>query len=438
LTVQTSELSLNHFSDLDCQPWESLEFQWQQKLQGAILGDTPPRYLAFPQTPDSLAAVLKFAWEQQWAVLPCGSGSKLNWGGLVKAPQLAISSQHLNKIIEHAVGDLTVTVGAGVKLATLQQTLRQANQFLPLNPAYPQTATVGGIVATADAGSWRQRYGGVRDLVLGLAFVRPDGAMAKAGGRVVKNVAGYDLSKLFIGSYGTLGMISQVTFRAYPLPEASATVVVAGEVGAIAAAAQTLRQSGLTPIASELVSAALVRRLAIGEGMGLVVRFQSIPESVAEQSAQVDSLAGQLGLQVISERDERENELWQRLSETITQPSAESAITCKIGVMPHTAVAMLAELEEIMGEQGWGTITTGNGLGRLHLEKLDSLSQLEKLRSLCQDRRGFLTLLEAPKEIKQQFEPWGYTGNALDMMRKLKEKFDPKNIMSPGRFVGGM
>ena len=175
-----------------------------------------PFYLAFPETLEALATGVKLANEFDWKILICGNGSKLSWGGLVKEAQLVISTQRLNRIIDHAIGDLTVTVEAGMTISQLQQALSPSNQFLPLNPCYPQSATIGGIVATADTGSWRQGYGGVRDLLLGLSFVRADGVIAKAGGRVVKNVAGYDLMKLFCGSFGTLGIISQVTMRLYP------------------------------------------------------------------------------------------------------------------------------------------------------------------------------------------------------------------------------
>ncbi|NES72750.1 MAG: FAD-binding oxidoreductase, partial [Okeania sp. SIO2D1] len=203
---------------------------------------------------------------------------------LVSQVDLVVSTQKLNRIVEHAVEDLTVSVEAGVKLADLQQRLRAAGQFLPLDPAYPETATLGGILATADAGSWRQRYGGVRDLVLGLSVVRADGEIAKAGGKVVKNVAGYDLMKLFVASYGTLGIISEVTLRTYPLLKASQTVAAAGDESAIAKLTESLLCSALTPTAIDLLSTRLVEDLALGNGFGLLVRFQSLGASVEEQS----------------------------------------------------------------------------------------------------------------------------------------------------------
>ncbi|MGK7876271.1 MAG: FAD-binding oxidoreductase [Xenococcaceae cyanobacterium] len=425
-------------SNSDFVNWENAESQWKEKIEQAIAVNDYPSYLIYPHTPEALSEIMKCAHDYHWAVIPCGSGSKLNWGGLLKNIQLVISTQRLNRIIEHAVGDLTVTVEAGVKLADLQHTLNQTGQFLPLDPAYPESATIGGIVATADSGSWRQRYGGVRDMLLGLSFVRADGQIAKAGGRVVKNVAGYDLMKLFTGSYGTLGIISQVTFRVYPLPEASKTVVLTGDKSAIATATQTLLTSALTPTAADLLSASLVSRLVIGQGMGLMVRFQSIAESVKEQSAQIKAIAQRLGLQAGLYRDGDETDLWQRLQQIMRSPASVSAISCKIGVIPTAAATILNQLDELSSKQGLGMINASSGLGRLHLDSEDALSQIRKLRSLCQEHRGFLSVLEAPAAFKQQLESWGYTGNALEIMGKIKKQFDPENLFSPGRFIGGI
>ena len=414
--------------------WDSVQPPWKQAVEA--FPNQAPSYLIFPHTPAALAQTLKIAHARRWAVLPCGSGSKLSWGGLVNSVELVVSTARLNRIIEHAVGDLTVTVEAGVKLADLQHTLTPVQQFLPLDPAYPDTATVGGIVATADAGSWRQQYGGVRDLVIGLSFVRSDGQVAKAGGRVVKNVAGYDLMKLFTGSYGTLGVISEVTLRVYPLPEASQTVLITGEQSAIATAAQLLRRSALTPTAAEGLCAGLVQRLEVGQGMGMMVRFQSISASVQTQIAQLETIAHQLGLQGerVSEADE--SQLWQKLQQ-IHFSVHESSIVCKLGVIPSAVPNLLNQLDLLTSGQGIGVVGISSGLGRVSLSS-ESLAVVEKLRSLCQEQRGFLTILDAPVTVKQQLEPWGYEGKAIEMMRKLKQQFDSENIFSPGRFVGGI
>lgn len=424
MTIQLSSLL---DTNAEIIPWEKVDSSWIDIVEQATLSDTPPSYLIYPQTQNALAQVVEYANRLQWSILPCGNGSKLNWGGLVKNPQLVISTQRLNRIIDHAVGDLTVTVEAGVTLEQLQRILQPHSQFLPLDPAYPDTATLGGIMATADAGSWRQRYGGVRDMVLGLSFVRYDGKMAKAGGRVVKNVAGYDMMRLFTGSYGSLGIISEMTFRLYPLPEASQTLLMTGNPNDISILAQTLRQSGITPTAAEVLSPSLVQNLG-WEGMGLILRFQSIPESITEQIRQVKKIAQPLDFQSKIYSDSDEVNLWQQLQKTITKSNSISNITCKVGILPSAIINLLTQLDLY----GLGMVNLSSGLGKLIIKK----EEIEKMRSLCQTHQGFLSILEAPKSIKQTIDPWGYNGNALDMMQKIKQKFDPNHLFSPNRFVG--
>jgi glycolate oxidase FAD binding subunit len=330
------------------------------------------------------------------------------------------------------VGDLTVTAEAGMKFADLQLLLAAAGQFLPIDPAYPQQATLGGIVATADAGSLRHRYRGVRDLLLGMTFVRSDGKIAVAGGRVVKNVAGYDLMKLFTGAYGTLGVISQVTFRVYPLPESSGTVVLTGEVNALSQTAQILLSSALTPSAIDLLSPQLVAKLGLGKGTGLIVRFQSIAPSVKQQSARLLEVGEKLGLQGTSCCENEEDQLWQRLPETMWDSGTKSAIICKIGIRPSEAVTAINELpvQDAL-------IHAGSGLGVLRFETATADTLLQVRRG-CEAKGGFLTVLAAPADIKQQLDVWGYNGSAIDLMRRIKQQFDPENLLSPHRFISGI
>ncbi len=444
---------------------------WQERVEKAVAPGTSIACTVYPNTQAELAAVIAYARQNRWGVLPCGSGSKLDWGGLVKLdpPQpplrrgeqdvvkvplfpplggaggggdlggspdaggiVAVSTARLNKLVEHAVGDLTVTAEAGMKFADLQAVLAAAGQFLPIDPAYPQQATLGGIIATADAGSLRHRYRGVRDLLLGMTFVRSDGKIAVAGGRVVKNVAGYDLMKLFTGAYGTLGIISQVTFRVYPLPESSGTVILTGEAGALTQATQILLSSALTPTAVDLVSPDLVAKLGLGKGTGLIVRFQSIADSVKQQSARLLEVGEKLGLQGTKCSENDEHQLWQRLPETMWDSDTKSAIICKIGIRPSEAVTVIDQLPV---QDAW--IHAGSGLGVLRFETATAETLLQ-VRQRCEAKGGFLTVLVAPTDIKQELDVWGYTGSAINVMRRLKQQFDPENILSPHRFISGI
>ena len=407
---------------------------WQQQIAKVFVDLAIPPCVVFPQTVETLAAIVKQAQQQQWRILICGNGSKLDWGELTRDIQLVVSTQKCDRLIEHAVGDLTVTVEAGMKLANLQAILRSQQQFLPIDPLYYDMATVGGIVATADTGSWRQRYGGVRDLLLGLSFIRADGEIAKAGGRVVKNVAGYDLMKLFTGAYGTLGLISQVTFRTYPLPESSQTLLLAGDNNSIDKALQAIRNSSLTPSALDLLSPSVIEQWELGNSMGLVVRFQTIASSIEQQTSQVQAIAQKLNLTIIHYSHENEISLWQRLSKTISIPSTDTTITCKIGIVPHKAVDFLQQLSVISTDKTLAIIHGGSGIGQLWLEDRET-DILLKMRSHLIQNQGFLTILTAPQSLKQQIDVWGYTGNAVQTMQAIKHKFDPNNILNPGRFI---
>ena len=408
--------------------WENLTPTQQHNIQQGLDSKSHPSCIVYPHSQAELAAVIAGANQNKWRVLAQGSGSKINWGGLAKNIDIVVNTERINQLIEHAVGDLTVTVEAGMKFAHLQEILAKSAQTLALDPAAPESATIGGIVATADTGSLRQRYGGVRDQLLGITFIRADGQIAKAGGRVVKNVAGYDLMKLFTGAYGTLGIISQVTFRVYPIPESSGTVILTGKPEAISQAVRTLQSSELTPTQADLLSTKLVTNLDLGTGIGLIARFQSISESVQEQSKRLLIIGEKLGLHGVIYAENHEADLWQQLPEQIHSDVTESTITCKIGVLPTAAV-------EILNQIDIGLIHISSGLGLVRLEKSE---QILPLRNLCQANSGFLTILSAPVEVKEKFDVWGYTSNSLDVMRGIKKQFDGNYILNPGRFVGGI
>jgi glycolate oxidase FAD binding subunit len=410
--------------------WEKVEKSHQQRIQKAISDQSaiPPSCIVYPQTQGELAEVVAESYRNQCRILICGSGSKLSWGGLATGIDIVVSTERINRLIEHADGDLTVTVEAGMKFAELEAILPKTNQFLALDPTAPTEATIGGIIATSDTNSLRQRYGSVRDQLLGITFVRADGQLAKAGGRVVKNVAGYDLMKLFTGSYGTLGIITQATFRLYPVQETSATAVLTGKAEAIAEATSILRGSALTPTQADILSSQMITSLGLGAGLGLIARFQSIAESVKEQSNRLLEVGQKLGLAGVIYSAVDETDLWQKLPQQMSLSSNSEAILCKIGILPTASVEVLTQAEI-------GFVHMSSGLGMLQFA---SVERIEEIRNLCQKYNGFLTILAAPTAIKQKLDVWGYRGNGLELMRGIKKQFDPENILSPGRFVGGI
>ncbi len=404
------------------------------QIQGALSSSACDPVVVYPRDQTELATVVACAHQQQWRLLVCGHRTKLSWGQPATDIDVVISTQWLNRIIDHAAGDLTVTVEAGVPLAALQTILAAENQFFALDPAYEDHASIGGLIATQDSGPLRHRYGGVRDMVLGITFVRADGQIAKAGGRVVKNVAGYDLMKLFTGSLGTLGIIAQVTLRLYPRPETGTTVLFCGDAADIHQATQALINSTLTPTAIEVLTAQCLEAYDLKGEFGLAVRFQGLSESV---EAQCGLISQQSTLTPIL-LTENEAEFWQRLQ---TQIWSDNVVICKVGVLPSESLHVLKQMEQTARNEGIelnGQFHAGSGLGIIRLEGEVQSGLIEELRSHCQNAQGFLTVLEATPDLKQQVEIWGYTGNAFTSMHKIKEQFDPHSLLNPGRFIKGL
>jgi glycolate oxidase FAD binding subunit len=272
---------------------------------------------------------------------------------------------------------------------------------------------------------------------LGISFIRGDGALVKAGGRVVKNVAGYDLMKLFIGSYGTLGLISQVTFRTYPLPETSQTTVITGEATQIDRAIQLLRNSALTPTAADLITASVAKKLGLRENIALLVRFQTIIESIEAQAIQLATMVRDLNLAIANYREEAEQNLWSKLSSVVRIPQTHEAIICKLGILPTAGVELLAKLNQIAPSTD-AIIHMGSGIGTLQLSlelPVIEPNLIAQIREFCHAENGFLSVLTAPIEIKQKIDVWGYRGNALEMMQTIKQKFDPQQIFNCDRYI---
>ncbi len=411
-------------NQLEVMEWEKVSSYWQESIKNAVSNKIYPHYLVFPNTTVSLSQLITFAHENKWRILPSGNGTKLGWGGLSENVDLVVSTAKLNQVIDYAQEDLTITVESGVKLADLQAILAKNNQFLPINPSFPSDATVGGIMATADSGSWRQRYGGVRDLILGFSFVRFDGQIAKAGGKVVKNVAGYDLMKLFTGSYGSLGVITEITFRVYPLPSNSKTIVICGNSESMGKLQQVIVNSSLTPSCADLSSPSLMKSLDLGEGMGIILRFQSIEESVNNQVDQVKNWASNLGLIFTLYEGNDEQFLWQKLEEIVSLSQSDQDITCKVGILG-------SEIVTLFDKFNFRGLINFSGIGKLILSEEDSFNLLLAIREFGDRQGGFLTILDSSVMIKKKIDPWGYSGDGMEMMRKIKHNFDPLNIFTP-------
>jgi glycolate oxidase FAD binding subunit len=396
-----------------------------------------PAVVVEPASEDEVAELLAFADREGLKVLIRGGGTQLGLGFPPSGGDILLSTARLNRVVEHTPGDLTVTVEAGVPLVALQETLGQAGQWLALDPALPDGATIGGIVATAASGPRRLRYGGVRDQIIGVRVVRPDGTIAKGGGKVVKNVAGFDLPKLFTGSLGTLGVIVAATFRLYPVPAGASTAVLTAPDPA------PLCDLAVRTIATTLApSAVTITGAGASEPCALAVRFEGDEAACADRARDLLAQAGipaEAG-RILAGADEAA--YWETIAQGPAVAARGAVLRLKVSLLPTDIAPWLARLQALAAQHdlvvAW-RLDAGHGLGDLCLSGADAALRdtIADLRALALARQGSLVVTDVPPELARALDPWG-PAPALALMRRVKEQFDPHATLNPGRFVGGI
>jgi glycolate oxidase FAD binding subunit len=404
----------------------------------AVLG-VQPLVVAEPTSAETLAALLVFADGQGLKVLPRGGGTHAGMGLPPSGGDIVLSLAGLNAIVEHAPHDQTVTVQTGLPVATLQEHLARTGQWLALDPPLRPGATVGGLIATAVAGPRRLRYGGVRDQILGVQVALADGTIARGGGKVVKNVAGYDLPKLFTGALGTLGVVLSASFRLYPLPADSRTLVCSAQsVATLCKAVQTITASTLTPTAIDVLGPE-----QDGQPSRLAVRFQSRTErAVTAQLATLRALLGTLADDAETLDGAAEADFWRTLDEIAAPDTQLCWLDVRTALMPGEVAGWLAALQSAAQEHAltlrWRA-HAGHGTVRARLVgQPDALAAaVQMLREAAEAARGALVVEEYAPALIGRIDPWG-TPAALDLIRRVKAQFDPHNTLNPGRFVGGI
>jgi glycolate oxidase FAD binding subunit len=390
-----------------------------------------PALVALPGTLEEAAAILSFAQRKGWAVAPRGAGSKMGLGNRPRRLDLILESSRLNRVIEYAAGDLVVKVEAGLPLGALQEILKASGQRLAIDPP-ENTGTLGGIIATNASGPRRLRYGTVRDLLIGITFVLADGSIAKSGGKVVKNVAGYDMGKLFTGSLGTLGFIADATFRLHPLPSCSATLLIeASTPRAVGEVVQSLLHSPLTPSAIELdrTSERLVLAVLV-EGEEVSVAAQA--DAALEQHC--TDARGRIitGVEAL--------EFWTRQKQQWAKDEIGLQITFPISALPHVLEAIEA-LEGRHGVEAHVRGRAGSGVLQLELgatETRKAVAIVNSLRTTASQHGGSCVVEQAPVDVKREIDVWGPKPDAWPLMQRVKAEFDRRNVMNPGRFIGGL
>jgi glycolate oxidase FAD binding subunit len=388
-----------------------------------------PRLVLEPANEQQLAAVLRLANDRSLAVLPCGGGTKLSWGNPPARADIILSTARLDKIIEHPWADLTVSVEAGCTIQKLQSALAQHGQRLALDPLWPAHATIGGVLSTNDSGSLRLRFGALRDLIIGVTLALPDGTLASSGGKVVKNVAGYDLPKLVTGALGTLAVITRAVFRLHPLPRNAKSLSISG------CNLQEMQQLVLVVQDSKLAHTALQARIAEDAEPAVDILFEGTEAGIAAQESQLRALAGP------SPAADAPSTVWATSQALWSAPDPTSLAVAKISTLPASIARTIEFLEHTTnsGKAKWKLTFQATGIGWLRLEAApENLhAVLSDLRSELEDDGGSLALFYQPASMLL-LDAWGKPGDALPLMRAVKNQFDPKNTLNPGRFVAGI
>ena len=397
---------------------------------GDAVGGVVPSFVASPGDTSEAAALLRAAAEHDLAVLPRGSGSRLGWGIPPERCDLVVDMLRMDAVLEHAAGDLVARVQAGARVVTILGVLAAAGQEIALD--VPGTATIGGVVASGLCGPRRLRYGSPRDLLIGITIVRADGTVAKSGGKVVKNVAGYDLGKLFAGSAGTLGLITEATFRLHPLPAARAFVSTTLPVGGPAAdVATSVAAAANSPL---VASAVELSRHAPGGPVSIGVLLEGSADGVA---ARAERMAGLLGES--AEVGDQAPSWWPVALE------ADDGVLIRVSFWLSALGEVLDAIDAAARNAGIAPMVYGSaGAGVLYVscrEEPATAGFVSALRAALSSPRGGVAVLAAPASVRSALaDDGGMAGSvpALSLMRAVKDQFDPGHRMAPGRFPEGI
>ena len=405
------------------------------------IDDVAPRFRAQPTTPDELADLLRRAGEENLVVAPRGGGTQLALGNPPTGLDLVVETTALASVIEYEPADLTITVEAGLRFAELQRLLAEQGQLLPLDPPAPPEATIGGIVATNASGPLRLAFGTARDLVLGCRVANADGHLTRTGGRVVKNVAGYDLDKLYVGSLGTLGVLVELSFKLAPIPPAYGLVVgQLGDTATATACLQAVLHSTLSPLAIELLEPAAARQAGLPDGLSVVLRVGGYPRTVERQVRDLTALVHEHGGATVDASDD----VWHSVRDLgLPAPGREVLVR---GAAPLAESANLVGLlsRQLADYDPLVWAHAGNGVAYAAFALADG-DDAVPLRTALADTRRQVTALgsnasfvveRCPARVKHGFDVWGEVGPSLRLMQALKTQLDPHATLNRGRYVG--
>ncbi|MFP7737954.1 FAD-binding oxidoreductase [Priestia aryabhattai] len=421
----------------------------EEQHMNHFLGNSGSLHLK-PTSEQEIAATLKYATEHGKKVIIEGNGTKKGFGGLMETADLLLSLTEYSGIVEHTVGDMTVTVKAGTSFEELQTYLKTHNQQVSLDPALADYATIGGVIAANESGPKRLSYGSARDAVIGMRVVYSDGTIVRSGGKVVKNVAGYDMNKLFIGSMGTLGVISEITLKLRPLPKYQSVLFISfstGNMEEIHAFASKVLDSIIEPVALELLNPSLAEDVIGQHLFTLVISFEDVESSVHYQEDYIKSI--QPADTILKVLQEKEAEVFWRFFSNITPNGAlcsseeETEATLKVGVpnmnvldVINKSTALRTSRPMLIKAHGG----VGHGLCSVYIKGSEEaiLSVITSFTETAKTYGGYVVVKHLPFILRQKVNVWGEKPFHFPLLAGIKAKVDAKNVLNYKRFIGGI
>ncbi|MTW86960.1 FAD-binding protein [Virgibacillus dakarensis] len=402
-------------------------------------------------TEEDISSVLAYANEQDKTVTIVSGGTKRGYGGLMEQADILLSLASFKGIVEHSVGDLIMTVKPGTTLQEITDELRKHGQRVALDTPWPKMATIGGIVAANDSGAKRLLYGSARDLVLGMRIVYPNGRVIRTGGKVVKNVAGYDMNKLFIGSMGTLGVISEITIKLRPLPKYVGLSLLhfpkGNEQDSRTFSVQLL-DSMMEPVSLEMLNPTLAEKLTGERNDTLAIAFEDRENAVLEQENWIKEHLPTGVKHTVLHEDEA-SEWWDEFRHlgpngyNDSEVDANTQAALKIGsnnldVLINLKTADgLADAHHVVVEAHGGL---GHGVSKVYVKGFpeDIISYIKALRAKLEEKRGYVVCTHLPFELRKAVSVWGKKPSYFPLLEGIKRTNDPKKILNRRRFVGGI
>ncbi|MYL31143.1 FAD-binding protein [Halobacillus halophilus] len=401
-----------------------------------------------PVTEEEISELLTQAHKEGLHVAVESGGTKRGYGGVKEGYDWTLSLKKYRGIVEHNAGDMTITVKPGTTIAELQRFLQEYGQQVSLDPHWPEQATIGGVISANESGPKRLAYGSARDLVIGLRVVYPDGRIIRTGGKVVKNVAGYDMNKLFIGAMGTLGVISEITMKLRPAPKYESLVLVSfpdGEEEKLRKLAVDIQDAMIEPVTLEMVTPKLSEKLTGTRACTLLVGFEDVERSVKEQEGWMTHHKPENAVLEILHEEEA-GKFWERFAVTVPNAHAEEKDLCavvKAGTKNMDVFTMMttacdlgtSHLVDIEGHGG-----LGHGVSECVLRgQEDNVTAVIKgLRAEAEQKGGYAVIKHLPYHVREKMDVWGRKPGHFSLMEGIKKAVDPHGVCNLQRYIGGI